>query len=176
MSKEQPLTEMMTKCHHQLDEIFLLHQESLLQGQLENAVCILDAYMACHGVHLKFEDDVLLPKYESLLKQGRWNATLYQQEHQKIQNLHIKIETKLKWLKQQTLTPSQLRRNIIQLLDREKSFKGLCEHHQEREEVSLFIELDKQTDLAWREKNIEAFSQQWQQILDLEMDGIREFV
>jgi len=176
MNKEQSLTEMMTKCHHQLDEVFLLHQESLLQGQLGNAVCILTAYMACHAVHLKFEDDVLLPKYERLLKQGRWDATLYQQEHQKIQDLHIKIETQLNWLKQQTLTPSQIRRNIIQLLDREKSFKGLCEHHQEREEASLFIELDKQTDLVWREESIAAFSQQWQQILDSEMAGIREFV
>jgi hypothetical protein len=59
------------------------------------------------------------------------------------------------------------------LLDRGKSFKGLCEHHQEREGDSLLVELDRQTDLNWRIETADAFSSQWQQKIDLERQLIK---
>ncbi len=173
MSKEPSLTGQLGACHRQLDEIFLLHQEALIQGQLQNAVGILHSYESCHTLHRQFEDDVLLPVYAGLEQPGKWNATLYQQEHQKIGELYSRIEEGLHELMGQSLDPSQMRRNIIHLLDREKSFKGLCEHHQEREEQSLLIELDRQTDTYWRSAVMETFSAQWRQTLEKEMENIR---
>ncbi|MBT7950160.1 MAG: hypothetical protein HN764_00920 [Gammaproteobacteria bacterium] len=174
MTKKVSVVEQIASCHQQLDEIFLLHQEALIQGQLQDASSILKAYNACHTVHMQFEDEVLLPKYASLEEQGKWGATLYQQEHHKIHNLYEKIEQGLLWLMEQSLNSSQLRRNIINLLDREKSFKGLCEHHQEREESSLLIELDRQVNNEWREEKLNLFLQQWQQTMDKEMEEIKD--
>ena len=176
MTKKVSVAEQIASCHKQLDEIFLLHQEALMQGHLQDASSILKAYNACHTVHMQFEDEVLLPKYASLEQQGNWDATLYQQEHHKIHDLYEKIEQGLLWLREQSLNPSQLRRNIIGLLDREKSFKGLCEHHQEREESSLLIELDRQTNSKWREEQVVLFSQRWKQILDIEMEEIKGLI
>ena len=50
----------------------------------------------------------------------------------------------MNWLREQQLSDSQLRRNIIALLDKEKTFKGLTEHHEEREEDAMLKELDEQ--------------------------------
>lgn len=48
------------------------------------------------------------------------------------------------WLSKQQFSESLLRRNIIALLDKEKIFKGLTEHHEEREEEAMLKELDEQ--------------------------------
>jgi hypothetical protein len=174
MESNLSLLEQFKICHLQLDELFLLQQEALLQAKLDNALIILNSYKTSHDLHMRFEDDNLIPKYASLLEQGKWDATLYQQEHQKILQLYEKIEHGLTWLLQQDLNPSQLRRNIIKLLDRQKSFKGLCEHHQEREESSLFIELDRQSDASWRADMRTSFSKIWDRKIEQEFDSIRK--
>ncbi len=176
MENEISLVGQFTYCHNQLNEIFLLHQEALLQGKLPNALGILNGYASCHELHMHFEDDVFLPKYADLEEQGKWDATLYQQEHQKVTELYLKIERELQWLMEQSLSESQLRRNIIQLLDREKSFKGLCEHHQEREEICLFVELDRQADAHWLAEMRESFALQWEQKSAAELENIGAFL
>ena len=161
MGSESSLVIRFRTCHHQLDEMFLLHQESLLQARLENAVSTLKSYESCHVLHMNFENDFLIPKYAALPDQGKWDATLYHMEHQKILDLYEKLEQSLIWMVEQDMKLSQERRNIIKLMDREKSFKGLCEHHQEREEASMFLELDRQTDENWRVEMIDTFLSQW---------------
>jgi hypothetical protein len=172
MESETSLVKQFKACHFHLDELFLL-QEALLQAKLDNALIILKIFKTCHDLHMRFEDDKLIPKYASLPEQGKWDATLYQQEHQKVLELYKKIEQGLSWLVQQDLNLSQLRRNIIKLLDRQKSFKGLCEHHQEREESSLFVELDRQSDANWRVEIRTSFSEIWDRKIELEFDSIR---
>lgn len=176
MTIEVSLVEQFKLCHSQLDELFLLHQEALLEGKLEKAATILASYQSCHSLHSQYEDDLLIPKYAELLEQGKWNATLYAQEHQKIEDLHKKVEEALLWLIKQDLRPSQQRRNIIKLLDREKSFKGLCEHHQEREEDSLLFELDRQTDVLWRLKVSDSFSTLWEKKFKTELESIKNLL
>ena len=166
---------MMSACHRQLDEMFLLHQELLLQAELVAAMTVLGSYWKCHECHMNFEDEILLPRYARLENEGRWNATLYQQEHQKIVDIFEKTQQDLAQLIDQNLDKRQLNRNIIALLDRQKTFKGLCEHHQEREEISLFVELDRQTDANWRQEELASFAEQWQQLLATEMLTVNKF-
>ena len=52
----------------------------------------------------------------------------------------------LGWLAQQLLSPSDQRRNIIALLDKQKTLKGLNEYHEDREEDAMLKELDQQLD------------------------------
>jgi hypothetical protein len=76
-------------------------------GKLENAVKILASYKSCHALHMQFEDDVLIPVYADFPEQGRWDATLYQREYQKIDSLYEKVIQSLLWLIEQELNPSQ---------------------------------------------------------------------
>ena len=41
------------------------------------------------------------------------------------------------------LEASPSRRGLIGLIDRQRAFKGVLEHHEEREEIALLPELDK---------------------------------
>jgi len=147
-------------------------EEALLQGRLKSALGTLHSYQSCHSLHMRFEDDKLLPAYAALERQGRWDATLYSQEHRKIEQLYEKIEQELEEMTNRKADARSLRRSIIGLLDREKSYKGLCEHHQEREETSLLVELDRQTDAHWRAKTGRVFRRQWQEKIAQELDAV----
>ena len=174
MSKQE-INEIMSGCHRQLDEMFLLHQELVLETKLSSSIKVLESYWRCHACHMGFEDKVLIPQYDELEKAGRWNATLYHQEHQKIIEIFEKIEMDLRRLCSQKLDKRQLNRNIIVLLERQKTFKGLCEHHQEREEASMFVELDRQTDANWRQEKLAQFSESWELLLATELKAIKGF-
>ncbi len=162
LSSSESLQHVLARCHSQLDELFLQHQESLLQGKLEEALFLLEIYWSCHSLHSEFEDEEIFPVYRELPRPGRWDATLYDKEHQKINDLYETLRSSITTLLDRALKGSELRRGIIQLMDREKSFKGLCEHHQEREEQSLLVELDTQADSDWKMNTIGKFSDLWE--------------
>jgi hemerythrin-like domain-containing protein len=161
MSVNMTLTELIAKCHQSLDEIFLLHQEAVLLGRFDDAIQLLDFYRELHRLHMDFEDGQLIPRHHELDIQGQWPASLYTDEHTKIQKLMGLIEVDLLSLSDGRLSDQKLRRGIIAFLDKQKTFKGLSEHHQEREEKGLLPELDKQTEPKWRANVIEPFLHEW---------------
>ena len=132
------------KQHLDLRELFIQHQEFLLQGQFDEALTCLNHYDMCHQAHAKLEERYLFPEFAKIERQSRWDVSLYEKEHEKITSLFENISEDLNWLSEQQLTESQTRRNIIALLDREKTFKGLTEHHEEREEDAMLKEMDEQ--------------------------------
>ena len=137
------LVNIIHKQHLDLRELFLRHQEFLLQGQFDKALISLNHYDVCHQAHAQLEECYLFPEFAKIEKQTRWDISLYEKEHEKISSFFEIISNDLYWLSEQQLTESQLRRNIIALLDKEKSFKGLTEHHEEREEEAMLKELDE---------------------------------
>ena len=173
MSEEISLVDQVGNCHKILDELFLLHQECLLEGELEQALVVLRGFNTCHTLHMEYEDTLLLPAYAQLPNPGRWDATLYEKEHQKIIDLYTKLVNALVELEQQPPSGKQLRRTIIHFLDREKSFKGLCEHHQEREEASMLLELDTQKDLGWLLSEKKNFQNEWEKVYNQVMELIK---
>lgn len=138
------LAEIIHKQHLDLRELFAQHQEALLQGHLEEAMTLLHNFNLCHESHAKLEERYLFPLFAKIEHQTKWDVSLYEKEHKKIEHLFDKINEDVKWLSEQNLSESQLRRNIIVLLDKEKTFKGLTEHHEEREEDAMLKELDEQ--------------------------------
>ncbi len=52
--------------HQHLDELFLSHQERLLEGELAPAAALLDAHSAFFELHAKHEEELLLPIYVGL--------------------------------------------------------------------------------------------------------------
>ena len=137
------LVKIIHRQHLDLRELFMQQQEFLLQGQLDEALTCLNSFNLCHQAHARLEERYLFPEFAKIERQSRWDVDLYEKEHEKIASLSETISNDLYWLSEQQLTKSQLRRNIIALLDKEKTFKGLTEHHEEREEEAMLKELDE---------------------------------
>jgi uncharacterized protein YaaR (DUF327 family) len=136
------LVEIIHQQHLELQELFARHQEVLLQGQLDVAEEWLEHFATCLKVHIEIEEGYLFPEFAKIERTTRWDVSLYEKEHEKIKTLLQKVIDDLNWLSEQELTESQMRRNIIALLDKEKSLKGLIEHHGDREEEAMLKELD----------------------------------
>jgi len=137
------LVELINQQHLELRELFIRHQEMLLERQLEEAKIWLEHFNVCQKTHMEIEEKYLFPEFAKIERSSKWDVSLYQKEHDKIKQLFENIVNDLEWLSQQELNESQLRRNIIALIDKEKTLKGLNEHHEEREEEALLKELDE---------------------------------
>ena len=138
------LVEIINKQHLELRELFARHQEMLLIGQFEEAKIWLEHYIVCQKVHIQIENNYLLPEFSKIERSSQWDSSLYEKEHDKITTLFENVSDDLNWLAEQELSESDKRRNIIALLDKEKTLKGLNEHHEEREEEAMLKELDEQ--------------------------------
>lgn len=138
------LVEIIQQQHLQLRELFACHQEALLQGDFKKARKWLDHFNTCQKAHMQIEERYLFPEFSKIKRTSRWDGSLYEKEHDKINQLYNNVVKDLDWLSEQTLGESELRRKIIALLDKEKTLKGLNEHHEEREEDAMMKELDAQ--------------------------------
>jgi len=161
MTATTSLKDVITLCHQELGQLFFAHQEAVLVGDLPRAIETLQQFTKVHDLHKSFEDKYLLPRLAELDDPGDWPASLYNHEHNKIGDLLTRLEEHLTKLSRQELAGTELHAELIDLLDREKSFKGLCEHHQEREEKGMLPALDRQTETAWRLSIIEPFTAAW---------------
>jgi len=166
MIDETKLTAVITKCHQELDEFFLLHQEAVVLAKFEPAVELLGCFGELHQFHMDFENEKLLPALTELGDPGRWPASLYSSEHDKVQELLQQAGRRLLSLHEARLSSRETRRGIIVLLDEQKTLKGVCEHHQEREQVGLLPELDKLADTQWRTRIIKPFLEEWAQRME----------
>lgn len=140
------LVELIHQQHQELQELFARHQEALLQGHFDIADEWLQHYIDCQKAHMQIEEAYLFPAFAKIERTSKWDVSLYEKEHAKIKTLYQNVSDDLDWLSEQKLTETQQRRNIIALLDKEKTLKGLNEHHEEREEEAMLKELDEQLD------------------------------
>ncbi len=161
MNDDTSLHAVISRCHRALDHLFFCHQQAVLVGELPRAVETLRIFTAMHDLHKRFEDEHLLPRLAELDDPGDWPASLYHHEHNKIEDLLTRLDASVAELCRNAPTGTALHVEIIDLLDREKSVKGLCEHHQEREEKGLLPALDRQTDAVWRAAVIAPFHAAW---------------
>lgn len=159
------LVEIIHKQHLDLRELFAQHQEALLQGHFEDAMILLNNFNLCHESHAKLEERYLFPLFAKIKHQSKWDVSLYVKEHEKIKYLFAKISEDLTWLSEQSLSKSQSRRNIIVLLDKEKTFKGLTEHHEEREEDAMLKELDEQLEPSITKELVSDLKFTWVEIV-----------
>ena len=140
------LVEIIQQQHRDLQELFARHQEALLKAEFDNATLWLKHFITCQQSHMHIEERYLFPAFEKIERKSKWDVSLYEKEHKKINQFCEKISEDINWLIDQDLNESQLRRNIIAVLDKEKTLKGLNEHHEDREEEAMLKELDEQLD------------------------------
>ena len=137
------LTEIIHQQHRDLQELFARHQEALLLAQLDEAITWLEYYAVCQNAHMQLEEKYLFAEFAKIERETKWDVSLYEKEHEKINQLYQNIVDDLNWLSEQDLNESQLRRNIIALIDKEKTLKGLNEHHEDREVEAMLKELEE---------------------------------
>lgn len=152
------LVEFIQKQHRELRELFLQHQEALLQARFEAASAALQAFRPRLSAHMALEEQYLFPAFAGIDRKSRWDAGLYAREHEKINQMYGNIAGELQRLSEEPGKDSAQRRNIIVLLDKEKTFKGLLEHHEDREEEALLRELDEQLPEKDREELVSRLS------------------
>jgi hypothetical protein len=124
--------------HRELDELFLLHQEALVEGDLARAVELFRIYRAAVVRHAHDEERELLPLYASVPRERRHAAEVFVLEHQRLHELLARIEELLIACEDHPLSARQR----VHLIEREASYKHLFEHHDERERLHLFPALD----------------------------------
>jgi hypothetical protein len=129
--------------HRELDELFLSHQERLLESELASAAALLDAHSAFFELHAKHEEELLLPVYVRLPFLPRFSVELYTGQHRKMRELLSLARRRLDAIEG---NGSARRRQIIALLDLETTYKHLSEHHDGAERAGLFSVLDASAD------------------------------
>ncbi|MBL4607180.1 MAG: hypothetical protein JKY01_05050 [Pseudomonadales bacterium] len=134
----QPLLSILKHYHQWLEHLLLCQQEALIEQRFELANQILSHHQALLFAHIQLENSLLLPLHEKVSK-PRWASSLYQLEHDKILTLLSRAQEKL-FAAQQDSKRSQ-RRLAIELLDYQRTLKGVLDHHEQREEQGLIPEL-----------------------------------
>lgn len=120
-----------------MNEILHLHQEALLVQDLPLAISFLRLFKSLINTHIEWEESHLLQLHEDLVDEPQWKTLIYREEHGKIRDLLKEVFVRL------NQTPvTNNRRWTIEILDYERVFKNVLEHHEEREEKGLLIELD----------------------------------
>jgi hypothetical protein len=75
------------KIHERLNELFLLHQESLLRIDLEMAAKWLRIYKRELRAHMRVEEDLLIPVYERAGKIAGGPPEFFVGEHMRERNI-----------------------------------------------------------------------------------------
>jgi hemerythrin-like domain-containing protein len=133
--------------HKALKELFLQHQEALLDGDLARARDRLEEFERTLHHHMRGEEDLLLPVYERAGAIAGDPAVLFTGEHKRMRELLAGFRQALSSLEQ---NPDGRKRGILWLLDRQATFKNLMEHHDLREAHILYPALDRVTSEAER--------------------------
>lgn len=145
--------------HTDLEEVFALHQEALIELRLELARDVLAAYRALLGLHMKHEEERLLPVFDRAGRIEKWPRALYTGQHEKMLGLLERAAAGLDGMI--ASPPDNLRRSVIALLDFETTYKHLHEHHDGAERQGLFPTCDKVSEPAERRELLLAFRRDW---------------
>jgi len=141
----------LTKVHQWLDELFLAHRTALLSLDLSQAKLLFDRYETNLLLHMKDEEESLIPIYGARISDVAGGAVeLFIAEHKKIRRFLAEFRQALRELGSKR--GLALKHKAIELLDREGMFKGLLQHHYAREQNALYPWLDLITSVEERAK------------------------
>ncbi len=142
MPPGEPSLRSLLDLHDRLQETFALHQEALLDRDLGTARARLEEFEREIRGHIRHEDEVLLPLYRERGGEAPGaGVDLFLAEHRKIEAFLEELRERLAVLAHRV--PGK--RDVLALLDREATFKGLLDHHDRRERNALYPALERAT-------------------------------
>jgi hypothetical protein len=125
--------------HRMLDAVFTLHQELVVVLELDLAQQVFDTHLSLLRLHMKHEEDWLLPAYRALGAYPRFPEVLYLGQHRK---LLAQLERARSRISQSRSDRNCTPRAALEILELETTFKHLSEHHDQAEAQGLFKALD----------------------------------
>ncbi len=133
-TRSEPLRQIMAE-HRRFDHLLLLHQTLLVEGRPHESRLALARFHAALMGHMRGEEEVILPFYaERAVVAKGGNPDYFEAEHRKLRRL---LEESLAWMGAWSGTPWPAS-EVVFLIEREKVFKEVMEHHDEREDHFLY--------------------------------------
>jgi uncharacterized protein with PIN domain len=131
--------------HQALEVLLLRHRLALMRTDLSEATRAFRHFAALLNRHLADEEDLVLPPYEANPPAEGYERgagpTVFRAEHQNILGHLLRLEGALAGLAE--VGKSELPVACLKLLDREKVFADLLEHHDLRERQYLYPALER---------------------------------
>lgn len=133
-AEPEPFVETMMGLHEHLDLHFFVHQQALLDRDFARATVHLEAYATRLLDHIHDENTHVLPLYQRLGGDHTdAPSRLFLGEHQKLRDFVADFAMRLAVLRAQ---PDD--RLLLDLFDRQATFKNLSLHHDLRERHGLY--------------------------------------
>lgn len=128
------LQRVMMGLHEALDARFFAHQRALLDRDFARAASLLDEYRSRLLQHIADEEEAVLPRYVA----AGGDATdapsrLFRGEHDKLRGFVAEFVRRIAALRER---PED--RGLLELFDRQATFKNLMLHHDLREKAGLY--------------------------------------
>ena len=120
--------------HTEMLDVLQQERLALLTGDIGAARHLLDRLHRLQQDHIAHEEAQLIPRLPPL---ARWPAKVYLAEHSKLGVMLGELRTALAPLPAQVSDAS----TRLTLIDAHMPFKHVLEHHFEREEKGLFVEV-----------------------------------
>ena len=144
----------LSEVHDRLGRLLEDHQLALIHGDLEGARRLLARFASGIRAHIRHEEDVLLPVYEERVKVTRvGDPETLRDEHRQIDRALRKIEARTTELDREGGTWAG---SVLRLLEEQYRFKQLLQHHNDREDRSLYPLLDAACSLDERRNLLRA--------------------
>jgi hemerythrin-like domain-containing protein len=136
----QPLVDL----HQAIDLLLLDHRLALMDADPRRALATFRRFAIALRRHLDLEDDLALPRYREAGPFERGAAPeLFAREHEKILAQLVALDDATEALGHPGLGDPERRVACLELLDREKVFADLLEHHDLRERQFLYPALER---------------------------------
>jgi uncharacterized protein with PIN domain len=139
--------------HQAMDVLFLKHRLALMEVDIPRAQRMLRRFAMCMHRHIEDERELVLPLYASATPPGGYERgaapEIFENEHKKILDHLARMEAATEQLCEEQ-DRERLKARCLQVLDREKVFTDLIEHHDLRERQYLYPALERM--LAEQEK------------------------
>lgn len=128
--------------HDRLRIAFFQHQCAVLDRDFAAARSLLDDYESQLLVHMRDEEEALLPIYEREPPAPNGKVEFFLHEHKLMREALVEMRTLLA-AAMAAGDADAMAKGMLALLDRQSRYKGLAEHHELREERWLLPALDR---------------------------------
>jgi uncharacterized protein with PIN domain len=143
-STDAPLVtlEPLVDLHRALEVLFLRHRLALMDAEVGRALKMLRRFNLCMRRHIEDERALIFPLYQHAAPAAGYekgaHPDIFENEHRKILDHMERMEASTEALEEEAGGAEKLRARCLQLLDREKVFADLLEHHDLRERTYLY--------------------------------------
>ena len=139
--------------HDRMMALFRTYQGGLMSLNLREARCGLESLRYELAVHMRVEEEVLMPLYKGLEQQPEGGAPLFfEKEHAKLDRLLGGLFHDLEGLERIDCEGGLTREGALLVIEHGFTFKHLFEHHTSREDRAFYPSINESLSPAEREQ------------------------